>query len=177
MKYGNIKYMKILVNKKWDGSMNHDSEAKVEFNLQKVSEGLSVEVYMSEEFQRAANEKGGKRVDGLWEFDVAELFLKGENGDYFEFEIDCLGNYLILDFGEIRVRRNEFKDIKLEIETEQLKNGVRHRLILPKKILPKSLVALNGCAILNNEEFLSFVELPGDKPDFHQPDFWLGVNF
>jgi hypothetical protein len=148
----------------------------LDFAFNSVEAGLEIEILMSKDFSRAFDEVGGKWVDGLWEYDVAEVFFLGDNGVYFEFEIDRVGNYLALDFDDVRQRRNEFKDLILKIDTEIQENGVIHKFVLPKAILPENIMAVNCCGILRNEIFLSLVDLSGIKADFHQPDKFLRLE-
>lgn len=152
----------------WNGAINDLSDARVIFELECDDRGLVMEVFMSDEFQRVGGNLGGERIDGLWEFDVAELFIIGEKGEYTEFEIDRLGNFLVLRFEKVRVRSDELTDLHLDIETSILADGVLHKLILPAEILPEKIERVNGVAIIDNEQFLSAVKLSGDEPDFHQ---------
>lgn len=161
--------MELVVTKQWNGEENVASNARAVFDVDFTVSGVELSVTMSPEFKRAGSEKGHERVEGLWTFDVAEIFFAGGDGHYTEFEIDRFGNYLLYTFSAPRERESEGHDFHPDIVTEELSNGVCHRLLIPNRFLPADICRMNAFAIIDNDQFLAAHAVPGEEPDFHQP--------
>ena len=107
----------------------------------------------------------------LWEYEVVEIFLVGEDGQYTELEFAPHGHYLTLRFDAPRsvIAQEEGLEYQAEIVGQRW-NG---HAIVPKKLLPPSIYRVNCFAIHGqNEErrYLCHWPLPQyEKPDFHQP--------
>lgn len=111
----------------------------------------------------------GTRFDGLWEYDVSEIFFVGEGNKYIEIELGTAGHFLVLGFDGIRKRINDYYDIDFEHDFVIDENGISTSTILiPNNILPPTIKRINAF-LIGNQQFLAYSPLPGEKPDFHQP--------
>ena len=110
----------------------------------------------------------------LWNFEVAELFLAGAGGQYTELELSPHGLHLLLRFEAPRVRRPENKPPSVEdLFVERAQDRWTARFLLPWALLPGDLdracsFGLHGPP--DRRRHLVAARLPGDVPDFHQPE-------
>lgn len=110
-------------------------------------------------------------LDGLWEYEVLELFLLFEGGGYLELECGPHGHWLSLWFTRIRVPQScpLPADVAICIEGRQWYARMRFPMVASRG----RLIGGNACAIRGrgaNRRFSSHVALPGEEPDFHQPE-------
>lgn len=108
-------------------------------------------------------------LDGLWEFEVVELFLLGADERYVELELGPFGHYLALELeGARRVRR---RGLPLAVGSERGNGRWHARAELDAALLPPGLRAGNACAMHGQgpaRRYLSCHPLPGPQPDFHR---------
>ena len=92
--------VRLVVDKSWDGAIVAGlEETQVRFRLS--PQGLEVEVSAPFYNDPAPSAPGGE-LDGLWEYEVVELFLLGGGGHYLEVELGPHCHYLILLLAGIR---------------------------------------------------------------------------
>lgn len=114
----------------------------------------------------------GTRVEGLWEYDVVECFLAGEDGRYLEIELGAGGHFLVLSFRGPRELADAHEALRPALEHGRGGQGEsRVSVRLPASLLPEGLCAGNAFAIAAGR-FLAFQPVPGAQPDFHQPAHW-----
>jgi len=122
----------------------------------------------------------GAFTEGLWEWDVAELFLANSaSGAYLEFNLAPNGAWWAAKFTAPRVRAKlqpDFQSVVTshsnEISGHSWCAAIRVPLdFLVNEIGFHSQTAANATAILNSphQTFHSAAKLPGLQPDFHQP--------
>ena len=122
----------------------------------------------------------GAFTEGLWEWDVAELFLANPaSGAYLEFNLAPNGAWWAAKFTAPRVRAQSQPDFQSvvtshsnEISGHSWCAAIRVPLdFLVNEIGFHSQTAANATAILNSphQTFHSAAKLPGLQPDFHQP--------
>jgi len=109
-------------------------------------------------------------TDRLWEFEVVELFIYGANQQYTEIELAPSGHHLVLQLDGIRNPKRSLLPIHYTatIHSDQWTGTAR----INKKLLPPSPNRINATAIHGSGKertYLSWVPLPGNTPDFHQP--------
>ncbi len=130
---------------------------------------------------------GGFQAE-LWRHDVAELFLgHAATGRYFEFNLAPNGAWWSCEFKAPRVRAEEVEIAMPEVATfaEMAPDGSWvAAMALPLDLLRARLdfggeSRANAAMILGSprQRFLSAAKLPGDAPDFHQPDHFPQVEF
>ena len=109
------------------------------------------------------------RCDGLWEFEVVELFLVGEGERYLEIELGPHGHYLLLELcGPRRVVRSD-----LACTYDVSRRGARWsgRAEIRIDLVPPGLRCWNAFAIHgrgSDRRYLAAHALPGTHPDFHR---------
>ena len=118
----------------------------------------------------------GRRVDGLWDFDVVELFLVGPGHQYLEIELGAGGHFLILGFDSIRRRSQGYETFVPVLRFEKTGEKVwTSSLTIPWKMVPENLRAMNAFAIMAGQ-FLAYSPVPGEQPDYHQPDHYPSAS-
>lgn len=130
----------------------------------------------------------GKFQPGLWEHDVAELFLAAPGGDrYFEFNLAPNGAWWTCEFKAPRQREEEAEIPMPEIATfTELApdGGWVAAMAIPLDLLrsridfgPRSLA--NVTFILGHPlpKYLSATDLGAGEPDFHRPERFAPVRF
>lgn len=108
-------------------------------------------------------------TDKLWEYEVVELFLLGEDSQYLEIEVGPHGHYLVLQLKGIRqiVR----KDLPIEYRTEILGDRWRGVAGVPISYLAPKVNRVNAYSIHGEGEsrcYLAAYPGTGSAPDFHQ---------
>ncbi|MBI4713747.1 hypothetical protein HY771_00975 [Candidatus Uhrbacteria bacterium] len=170
--------LSLRVDHLWNGDVCPDDRVFAVFDLSTVSEGINVRAESPVLLDQSIPPEIpiGNRVEGLWNFDVVELFLVGPGHQYLEIELGAGGHFLILGFDRIRHRSNEYINFHpvLSFRKTSEKTWVSE-FTIPWKMIPENLRALNAFMIASGQ-FLAYSPLPGDKPDFHQPDFYPYVT-
>jgi len=110
-------------------------------------------------------------TDKLWEHEVVEVFLLGEDGHYTEVEMAPSGHHLVL---KLHGARNPIAT-RLPLDFRSVIHGDRWTgiAVLGNELIPKGLIRVNATAIHGHgadRTYLSWVPLEGEAPDFHQPD-------
>ena len=106
----------------------------------------------------------------LWNYDVVELFLVGENGEYTEIEMGRYGHHLILQLDA--PRSIVYKEIPMQYEVIDGDYRWAGRGFVDKKWLPEKIVRANAFAIhtLNGERrHCCYTPLPGQSLTFINP--------
>ena len=110
-------------------------------------------------------------IDKLWEHEVVEVFLLGDDEHYTEIEMAPSGHYLVLQLQGVRnpVRTELPLNFKAEIQG----NRWRGEAVIDRNLLPLGSLKMNATAIHGSgldRSYLSWIPLAGDAPDFHQID-------
>jgi hypothetical protein len=109
------------------------------------------------------------RCDGLWDFEVVELFLLGQDDRYLELEFGPAGHWLALRLDGRR--RIAARDLDLDFEVWDEGARWHGRTRVPRAWLPVGLHAANAYAIHGEGEarrHLAWAPVPGPQPDFHR---------
>lgn len=125
---------------------------------------------------------------GLWQYDVAELFLADPaSGRYFEFNLAANGAWWTCEFIAPRVRAEVAEIAMPEVATfsDLAPDGAwLVAMAIPLDLLRARLdfgpeTRMNVTMILESPEqkFVSACDLGGGEPDFHQPERFSKVNF
>jgi hypothetical protein len=125
------------------------------------------------------SEKQGSFVSGLWNYDVAEIFLKDDYSEsYQEFNLSPSGAWWTQCFESYR-KPSAQKNNQVQIQTfsEINKDNWEVGIIIPKNILGikcsfSENSKANICAILgqNFRNYFSYNSVISEKPDFHHQD-------
>lgn len=123
-------------------------------------------------------------LDGLWAFEVVELFLVAPpkpdgSVTYTEIEIGPHGHFLLLQMAGIRQRSASGWPLDLRC-TRYLSSSGQPRWSaiarIPRSFLPNVLHSCNAFAIHGSPSarvYAAASPLPGPQPDFHQPHRFL----
>lgn len=115
-------------------------------------------------------------TDRLWEHEVVELFIAGPNGHYTEIEISPSGHHLVLTLDG--VRSPVASGLPMDFQARLLDGHWSGRARLGSAHLPEKPWHVNATAIHGSgteRMYLSWVPLPGDAPDFHQPQVFRSI--
>ena len=108
--------------------------------------------------------------DGLWNYDVVEIFLVGPVGGYIELEFGPHGHYLGYELDGPRSVVGRFN---LEhYQTNILGDRWLGQATLNLRKVPNQVVKWNAFAIFgepSQRSHMCMSPLPGNAPDFHQP--------
>lgn len=167
----------LQVTKMWDGAPCGDESMHAEVWVTKKTDGLEVRVHAPRrDGQRVPDAPRDTRVEGLWEYDVVELFFAGDDGTYTEAELGPGGHYLVLSFDGIRHRSNDYAGREFNHRNASATPGTwQSVLFLPWDVLPKHVARMNAF-VLADGQHLAWSAMPGDAPDFHQPDAFPEVT-
>ena len=165
------------IDRLWDGSPCPDDRLFAEVFLSQTKAGIHVRVEAPMlHDQKVPDVPMGSRVEGLWEFDVVELFLVGPGHQYLEIELGAGGHFLALGFDSIRHRSDAYESFAPVLRFEKTGEKLwRSSLTIPWKMIPENLRALNAFAIMAGQ-FLAYSPVPGEQPDYHQPDRYPNVS-
>lgn len=110
-------------------------------------------------------------TDGLWEYEVVELFLLTPPDHYLEIELGPHGHYLLL---ELRGRRQVVRSGMPIAYDAQIDEGRwSGHAEIPLDYLPTGASRGNGYAIHGQppaRSYLAYYPVPGTAPDFHRLD-------
>jgi hypothetical protein len=108
-------------------------------------------------------------TDGLWEFEVVELFLLGADQRYLEVELGPHGHHLVLQLHG--PRRVEARGLPLGYTASRVGARWTGRAHVPAAWLPAGLAACNAYAIHGTgagRRHCAAWPVPGPAPDFHR---------
>lgn len=111
------------------------------------------------------------RVANLWEYDVVECFLAGEDG-YLEVELGAGGHFLVLAFTAPRRLANAYEHFipRMTYQAAGQDNlSWMASLMLPWRMLPRN-VQRGNAYVSSRGQYLCYQPLPGTRADFHQPE-------
>lgn len=134
------------------------------------------------------NSKCGDFIEGLWDFDVAELFLSNpSNGHYLEWNLSPNGAWWAASFSAPRSRITSLERWQSMVKTFAFTDHSQlwcAAIQIPVTILQDEIhfsseSCANVSAVLHEPDpkFISFNPLPGKSPDFHQPSAFSKIIF
>ena len=109
-------------------------------------------------------------MDGLWNFEVVEVFVAGPDERYTEIELSPSGHHLVLQLDGIRrpVATRIPIQFKAQVEGGRWRGVARiDRALLPPQPWRVNAASIHGSG--TERMYMSMVPLPGGEPDFHQP--------
>jgi hypothetical protein len=176
--------VEIRIERLWDGTPAPAEEAAT-IALEIAGTNLCVEVSAPFHGDPPPLAPAGS-TDGLWNYELVELFLFGDGERYLELELGPHGHHLILLFAGVRqvLQRIEGADYSARLEPDRRR--WRGRLQLPVHLVPDDTSRMNAHALHGagaTRRHLSAYPCRGARPDFHQreaalripPEGWLGA--
>ena len=127
--------------------------------------------------------RAGDFVEGLWESDVAELFLMGPSGRYQELNLSPSGAWWCATFSGYRQRDSVLRCPSVKTSAQWDSGSWEAELSLDLADLPVladsdlSRARLHVASILDPErpEYLCLGHVGGGQPDFHRAENFLSV--
>jgi len=166
----------IDVARRWDGAPLPGPGLCARVLLAATPDALHVEAGMAHQRSpRLPDAPRGARVDGLWDYDVVECFVVGEDGRYFELELGAGGHYLALAFDAPRRRVDDFAHASLDVAWQSGPEAWRVQCSIPRAWLPQPVARANAFAIAGGE-FAAHHPVGGTRPDFHRPHAFPSVR-
>lgn len=162
-----MKVTRLSIEATWDGhAIGADEQVAIDLIL--ADTRLNVEIDAPFHNDPRPNAAAGS-FDGLWDYEVVELFLRGDGDIYLELEFGPLGHFLALSLDGYRERQTS----GLAIDYECSITGPRWtgRAAIPATYLPAGMRSCNAYAIHgsgNARRYLAVYPSGGREPDFHQ---------
>ena len=159
----------LIVDKEWNSKKAGIGE-KVSFTIERNALELELQVNANFHNDPAPIAPVGE-VDGLWQYEVVELFLLCSNGHYLEIELGPHGHYLIYYLSGIREVTRTLSPVSCRCTISGSKWSGTLKLSLEDSI--QEFTHVNAYAIHGqgmDRRYLAAYPLPGLLPDFHQPE-------
>ena len=125
----------------------------------------------------------GDFVEGLWERDVAELFIKESSGRYQEFNVSPGGAWWTVVLSSYRTREAKQPEMPDPIIRAQVGEGRWRALLgvdlssLAVDLSESSSLHVSGITQKPQRLFLSSRPVASVEPDFHHPGAFVPVHF
>jgi hypothetical protein len=157
------------IEQTWDGSPIGPRE-RVDVTLRLESDAVVIEIDAPFHGDPPPPSRPGP-TEGLWDYEVVEVFLLGREERYLEVEMGPLGHHLVLQLrGARRVERSGLPlDYRAEIRDRRWRGVAR----VPVSWLPPDVDRANAYAIHGqggNRRYLAWRPVPGVEADFHRLD-------
>ncbi len=125
----------------------------------------------------------GDFVEGLWERDVAEVFIKESSGRYQEFNVSPGGAWWSVVLSSYRTREVKQPEMLDPIIRTEVGEGRWRALLgvdlssLAVDLSESSLLHVSGITQKPQRLFFSSQPVPTVEPDFHHPDAFAPAHF
>jgi hypothetical protein len=161
----------------WDGKpLEADEFARIGLSIDHAGAALLLTVDAAYYADPAPDARPGS-VDGLWDFEVVELFLVGADERYLEIELGPHGHFLGLC---LEGRRNVIEaGIPIEFSVDRSAHRWKGEARISLDWLPRPIRAANAYAIHGvgrTRRYLAAHPVPGDFPDFHRLEFFVPIT-
>lgn len=129
-----------------------------------------------------AHHAQGEFVEGLWERDVAEFFVKDRSGRYQEFNVSPAGAWWTAVLSSYRTREEITPKLHVSAVEVTIQDGMWTALLgvahagLAVALDSDSLVHVSGIVHKPGRQFLSSQPVAAIEPDFHHPDAFQVVG-
>jgi hypothetical protein len=115
--------------------------------------------------------------ESLWEYEVVEVFVAGDDGHYLEIELGPHGHHLVLQLDG--VRRVARRGLPIDFETTIEAGRWRGRAIVPRDYLPTGPLRGNAFAMHGaapDRRHLAAFPVGGARPDFHRLESYRALE-
>ena len=162
-----MRRMDIRIERLWNGEPARADES-VQVALERSDAGLTLDIDAPFHHDSPPDAPIGS-TDHLWEHEVVELFLLGDDDRYLELEFGPHGHYLALALHG--ARQVEASGLPVDFAASRTEARWQGRASVAMVQLPPGLRAFNAYAIHGqgtSRRYLAAHPLPGKEPDFHQ---------
>lgn len=159
---------KFVIAHTWDGHSIAERD-QVSLSLRWDAHFLCVDV-VAPFYRDPAPSQAPRSTWGLWEYEVVEAFLVGEDGHYTELEWGPHGHFLGLRLDAPRsiTHKEDPMEYTTKIEGDKWYGFAKiSREFLPSTINRINFFAIHGVG--ESRQYLAYHPLPDSKPNFHQP--------
>lgn len=128
----------------------------------------------------------GKYYEGLWHYDVIELFISIQAPHYLEFHVSPGGRWWCMKFEQSLKREDGYNPEGVcsyisDSDEQNWKTSLR----IPRDHITKYLggmpeygnIAAKFCSHPEPTPYVSLVTFGGDKPNFHQPELFTNILY
>lgn len=167
--------MILLVGSTWDGQpLPTEGIVRVEITTAGASWIVDIE---SPYHGDPAPVSAPGTFEGLWEYEVVEVFVAGDDGRYLEIELGPHGHHLVLQLRGVRhvTRRGLPIDFAATIEGSRW----RGRAIVPSDYLPSGPLRGNAFAMhgaVPDRRYSAAFATEGSQPDFHRLESYRALE-
>lgn len=164
-------YEHVSLTEHWSKSESELLPPKVAVVIDPQALHLAYQVFQAPEYNK--NYQSGQFVEGLWEKDVAELFISDSNSSaYQEFNFAPSGAYWICDFIKYRQRsevQSEYKKNNLIIQKQERENFWSILVSIPLDLIAFSVNSNKdfNLTVISNNRYYSLSPIDSKDPDFH----------
>jgi hypothetical protein len=171
-----LKKATLRIAKTWDGLALPPTE-QCQLSLGLSDQRLLVELEAPFHDDPAPPGPAGA-LDGLWDFEVVELFLLGTGQHYLELEFSPHGHYLALSMAGPRQRAAKDHPLKYRsrVDGERWSGSAA----IPIHLLPVGLHAHNAYSIHGvgtARRYLAAFPIGGRAPDFHRLEYFSEIDW
>lgn len=163
--------MRITVDHLWDGSPATPTE-RVSLELSAADDVGSLRIAVEAPYHGDPPPVGrAGSTPGLWNHEVVELFVFGDDGHYLEIELGPHGHHLVLQLHGIRevTRQVPWIAYHCEIDGARWRGEARVRgALVPDGAARWNAHAIHGVG--DARRYLSALPAGGARPDFHRPE-------
>ena len=162
-----MKRTTLAIEHTWDG-LEAEADERCHVDLCLSDTALNVDIDAPFHNDPAPNAPAGS-LDGLWEFEVVEVFLRGQGDRYLELEFGPFGHYLALSLSGYR--QVERGGLGLEFTASRNATRWRGHARIGAEYLPPGLRSCNAYAIHGigaSRRYLAMSPTHGSEPDFHR---------
>ncbi|MDA1095014.1 MAG: hypothetical protein O3A25_17350 [Acidobacteria bacterium] len=159
--------MEIRIERLWNGQpARADEQVSVSLDMSAADVMIHIEARFHDDPPPNAPIGSTER---LWEHEVVELFLLGDDERYLELEFGPHGHYLGLALRG--PRQVDVSGLPLDFSASRTTEHWQGRARVRGTLLPRGLHAFNAYAIHGqgaSRRYLAAHPVPGPEPDFHQ---------
>ena len=164
---------------------NQPSDHSVQVNWRKFADRLEVTFVVTAYVRNIHQEYDLERYDneGLWNYDVVEVFVQGEGdvNEYLEIQVSPLGQKFALYIHEPRVKTTHVTKLKSTAEAYDRQVGWDAKFVIYADEIPGDFSKLraNFFACLGNHDYREYYALNINKeefPDFHRPELFEEIR-
>ena len=167
-----VTHKRLCIQYEWDGTVlpeSHWVTVELRLNDEEIQIDVEAPFFDNPPPDDIPNSKTG--FWQLWDYEVVEVFLVGQDGSYTEIEVGPHGHHLILRLDAPRSVVDKMHPMVWNASIESTRwqgHGAIARHLLPAQIDKVNAFAIRH--FQGRRQYCCHTPLPAEQPDFHQPD-------